>query len=85
MSITKTRKLKRTSQLDTLARESGSCYSKVISLVRKTKQHKGFWLSKGAVQKYMRHKEYALHSQSVQACSDSYFDSLKLSLQTMRF
>ena len=25
----------------------------------------------------MRHKEYALHSQSVQACSDSYFDSLK--------
>ncbi len=77
MYITKTRKLKRTSELDTLARASGSCYSKVISLVRKTKRHKGFWLSKGSVQKYMRHKEYALHSQSVQACSDSYFDSLK--------
>ena len=41
MSITKTRKLKRTSPLDTLARGAGSCYSKVISLVRKTKQHKG--------------------------------------------
>ena len=57
MSITKTRKLKRTSQLDTLARASGSCYSKVISLVRKTKQHKGFWLSKWFTrEQYLRQK-----------------------------
>jgi putative transposase len=77
MYITKTRKSKRTPQLDTLARESGRCYSKVISLVRKTQKRKGFWLSKGSVQKYMRHRKYALHSQSIQACADSYFDSLK--------
>lgn len=77
MYITKTRKTKRTSQLDDLARASGRCYSKVVSLVRKTFQRKSFWLSKGTVQKYLRHKAYPLHSQSIQACVDAYFDSLK--------
>lgn len=77
MYITKTKKQKRTQQLDKLARESGRCYSKVVSVVRQTLKKKGFWLSKGSVQKYMRHKAYALHSQSVQACADSYFDCLK--------
>ena len=77
MYITKTRKQKRTSQLDDLARASGRCYSKVVSLVRKTFQRKRFWLSKGWVQKYLRHKAYPLHSQSIQACADAYFDSLK--------
>ena len=42
----------------------------------KTHQRKGIWLSKGAVQKYLRLRGYALHSQSVQACVDSYFDAL---------
>ncbi len=78
MYITKRKiKHKRTQQLDKLARDSGRCYSKVVSLVRKTRQRKGFWLSKNAVQKYLRHKDYKLHSQSVQACADSYFESLK--------
>ena len=77
MYIAKTLKHKRTSHLDTLARASGRCYSKIVSLVRKTHKQKGFWLSKGAVQKYMRHKAYPLYSQSVQACADSYFDALK--------
>ena len=77
MYLTQTLKYKKTQQLDRLARESGRCYSKVVSLVRQIKQCKGFWLSKGAVQKYLRHKDYALHSQSVQACVDSYFDCLK--------
>ena len=76
MYITKTIKRRRTEQLDCLARESGRCYSKIVSFVRKTRSRKGFWLSKGSVQKYMRHREYILHSQSVQACADSYFDSL---------
>ncbi|RKU35092.1 hypothetical protein C6496_17510 [Candidatus Poribacteria bacterium] len=76
MYITKTRKQKRTQHLDNLARESGRCYSKVVSLVRKTHTKKGFWIPKGGVQKYMRHREYNLHSQTVQACVDSYFDSL---------
>ena len=85
MYITKRKiKQKRTQQLDRLARASGRCYSKVVSLVRKTKQRKGFWLSKGAVQKYMRHKDYALHSQSVQACADAYFDSLKSFFQVKK-
>ncbi|MDE0424349.1 MAG: hypothetical protein OXN25_05735 [Candidatus Poribacteria bacterium] len=77
MYITTTLKHKRTDVLDALARESGRCYSKVVSLMRKTQKRKGFWLSKGAVQKYLRLRGYALHSQSVQACVDSYFDALK--------
>ena len=77
MYTTTTIKRKRTSLLDRLAREAGRCYSKIVSLVRKTHQRKGFWMSKDAVQKYMRHREYGLHSQSVQACADSYFDALK--------
>ena len=77
MYITKTLKHRKTQQLDNLSRESGRCYSKVVSLVSKTKSKKGFWVSKGAVQKYLRHRDYALHSQSIQACADSYFDALK--------
>lgn len=77
MYLTQTLKHKRTEQLDLLARASGSCYSKVVSLVRQTHKKKGFWLSKNTVHKYMRHRDYVLHSQSVQACADSYFDSLK--------
>ena len=76
MYITKTIKRKRTLQLDRLARESGRCYSKVVSFVRKTHAKKDFWMSKSSVQKYMRHREYDLHSQTVQACVDSYFDGL---------
>ena len=77
MYTTTTIKRKRTTYLDLLARESGRCYSKVVSLVRKMHAKKGFWISKGTVQKYQRLRGYALHSQSVQACADSYFDALK--------
>ena len=84
MYITKIVKQKRTQHLDNLARASGRCYSKVVSLVRKTFKKKGFWLSKVSVQKYLRHKNYALHSQSVQACADSYFDSLKSFFQVRK-
>lgn len=77
MYLTQTLKHKKTEQLDKLARESGRCYSKVVSFVRKTHKKKDFWISKNAIQKYMRHREYQLHSQSVQACADSYFDALK--------
>ena len=76
MYTTTTLKHKRTQVLDALARESGRCYSKVVSLVRKTHDKKEIWLSKGAVQKCLRLRGYALHSQSVQACVDSYFDAL---------
>ena len=49
----------------------------MVSLMRKVKRKKGFWLSQGAVQKYMRLKGYNLHSQTLQAIIQSYFDSLK--------
>ncbi|MCE2401781.1 transposase [Candidatus Poribacteria bacterium] len=84
MYITKTLKQKKTQHLDDLARASGRCYSKVVSLVRKTHKQKNFWLSKGSVQKYLRHKAYALHSQSIQACADTYFDSLKSFFQVRK-
>ena len=38
-----------TEYLDLLAREAGRCYSKTVSLIRKTHKRKGFWLSQGAV------------------------------------
>lgn len=76
MYLTKKIKVKPMPYLDALAREAGRCYSKIVSLLRKTHQRKGFYLSKGSVQKYMRLRGYQLHSQSVQACADSYFDAL---------
>ena len=76
MYLTKTLKHKKTQQLDNLARESGRCYSKVVSLVRKTKKQKDFWLSEGSVKAYIKNK-YTLHSQTIQACAESYFEALK--------
>ena len=43
---------------------SGRVYCKVVSLLWKVKRKKGFWLSQGAVQKYMRLRGYNLHSQN---------------------
>ena len=77
MYTTKKIKVSPTPELDALARESGGCYSKVVSLVRKVNRKKGFWLSQGAVQKYMRLRGYNLHSQTIQSIIQSYFDSLK--------
>ena len=77
MYTTKKVKASKTPQLDILASEAGRAYSKVVSLMRKVKRKKGFWLSQGGVQKYMRLKGYNLHSQTLQAIIQSYFDSLK--------
>ena len=49
MYTTKKIKVSPTSELDILASESGRVYSKVVSLIRKVKRKKGFWLSQGAV------------------------------------
>ena len=46
---------------------AGRVYSKTVSLIRKIHERKGFWLSKNAIQKYLRLKDYSLHSQTVQA------------------
>ena len=77
MYTTKKVKADKTLELDVLAHESGRCYSKIVSLMRKVKKKKGFWLSQGAVQKYMRLRGYNLHSQTIQSIIQSYFDSLK--------
>ena len=77
MYTTKKVKVKPAPELDALAIEAGRVYSKVISLIHKIKRKKGFWLSEKSVRKYMRLREYNLHSQTVQAIIQSYFDSLK--------
>ena len=84
MYTTKKIKAASTPELDMLARESGRCYSKVVSLIRKTRVKKGLWLSQGAVQKYMRLRGYRLHSQTVQAIIQSYFDGLKSYFEVKR-
>ena len=63
-------------QLDALNRLSGRIYSKTVSLVRKTHRRKGFWLSKIAVKKYLKFKEYPCQAHSVQAIVDDYFGAL---------
>ena len=77
MYTTKKIKYDKTPELDMLASESGRVYSKVVSLIRKVKRKKGFWLSEKAVKKYMKLRGYQLHSQTIQAIIESYFDSLK--------
>ena len=77
MYTTKKVKVDKTPELDTLAHEAGRVYSKVVSLIRKVKRKKGFWLSEKAVKKYMKLRGYQLHSQTIQAIIESYFDSLK--------
>ena len=62
--------------LDAINRLGGRIYSKTISLVRKTHQKKGFWLSKGAVKKYLKFKNYPCQAHSVQAVIDDYFGAL---------
>ena len=84
MYTTKKVKCDKTPELDVLASESGRVYSKVVSLIRKVKRNKGFWLSQGSVQKYMRLRGYNLHSQTIQAIIQAYFDSLKSYFQVVK-
>ena len=62
MYTTKKLKYDKTPELDMLASESGCVYSKVVSLIRKVKRKKGFWLSERSVKKYMKLRGYNLHS-----------------------
>lgn len=78
MYITKRKiKHKRTQQLDKLARESGRCYSKALSIARKLHKRKGFWITESALKCWFKEKGFQLHSQSVQGCIESYRESLK--------
>lgn len=64
-------------QLRELSKIAGSVYNKTVSLIHKIHDKKGIWLSKNSVQKYLRLKDYPLHSQTIQALVSKYFDSLK--------
>ena len=64
-------------QLKQISRTAGRIYSKTVSLIRKVHEEKGFWLSQGAVKKYLKLKSYPLHSQTTQALIEGYFDALK--------
>ena len=84
MYTTKKVKVNPAPELDALAIEAGRVYCKVISLIDKIKRTKGFWLSEKSVRKYMRLRGYNLHSQTIQAIIQSYFDSLKSYFQVVK-
>ena len=63
--------------LDELNRLGGRIYSKTVSLMRKTHETKGFWLSQGGAKKYLKFKESPCHAHSVQAIIDDYYGALK--------
>ena len=69
-------KLPKTEKLDEIQRLGGRIYSKTVSLVDKVHTEKGFWLSKGAVKKYLKFKEYPCQAHSVQAIIDDYYAGL---------
>ena len=70
-------KLPKNPEVKQISRTAGRIYSKTVSLIRKVHEKKDFWLSKGDIQKYLRLKDYPLHSQTVQALTDDYFSALK--------
>ena len=84
MYTTKKVKVNPAPELDALAIEAGRVYSKVISLIHKIKRKKGFWLSEKSVRNYMRLRGYNLHSQTIQAIIQSYFDALKSYFQAVK-
>ena len=63
---------KRTERLDAINRLGGRIYSKTVSLVQKTHDTKGFWLSDVGLKKYLKFKGYRCHAHSVQAIIDDY-------------
>ena len=63
---------KKSEHLDSVNRLGGRIYSKTVSLVEKTHEKKGFWLSDIDLKKYLKFKEYSCHAHSVQAIIDDY-------------
>ncbi len=62
--------------LKPLAADAGRVYSKTISTIRKIRKNKGIWLNKNQIAKIARCWQTDLHSQTVQGCFESYFNSL---------
>ena len=69
-------KVKPNETLDALSRLAGQIYSKTVSLVRKVKKKKGFWMSKDDVRRYLKLR-YPCTSKSMEAVIGDYFGALK--------
>ena len=63
---------KRSERLDNINRLGGRIYSKTVSIVQKTHDTKGFYLSDAVLKKYLKFKRYPCHAHSVQAIIDDY-------------
>ena len=63
---------KKSERLDSINRLGGRIYSKTVSLVQKTHDQKGFWLSESGLKKYLKFKGYPCHAHSLQAIIDDY-------------
>jgi putative transposase len=68
-------KLKRTDQLDTLARAAGDLYTRTLVSFWRTVRRKDVWLSSADLMRW--HDSDALHSHSADAVVQSFFASLK--------
>lgn len=75
---------KRTPTLDDIAALGGRIYSKTVSLIRKVKDSKGFWLSQSGAKKYLKFMDYPCHAHSVQAIIDDYYGALKSFFQRQK-
>ena len=69
-----------------LNKTAARIYNKALSITRKTKNKKGYWLSESSVKKYIRlwASDIEIHSQSKQAFVEEYFHALKSYLKAVR-
>ena len=75
---------KRSEHLDRINRLGGRIYSKTVSLIQKTHNTKGFWLSDSGLKKYLKEKNYPCHSHSVQAIIDDYCGARRSFLSNLK-
>lgn len=69
------KRIKASRQVEALALECGRIYSKTLVTFWRIQRKKDIWLSKYAMQKLI--KGEGVHSQTAQACIDSFYNSLK--------
>ena len=69
-----------------LNRTAGRIYSKTLSVVKKVKERKGFWLSESAAQRWILRwaEDIQIHTHSKQAFVQLYFQALRSYLKNAR-
>lgn len=75
MYLVRKKEIKATKQVEELALQCGKVYSKTVVTFWRIERKKGIWLSKYAMQRLIRGE--GIHSQTAQACVDSFYNSLK--------